>query len=129
MLDRKFEEALEMGFTSPPPTPLRTPSPQYDKQHPSLDGTTIREEPEEEEEGDIFSRPMPNLALPTLKELDDGPLEKDGEMMTLRLTLTPATALTEVDETLPLEVTGGITKKMGGLGRILGRTRSRKVRV
>jgi hypothetical protein len=130
MLDRNFEEALELGFTSLPPTPIRTPSPRTI--HASLDGTTIKEEPEDEGEDDFFSRPMPNLALPTLKELDDC-TEKDGagDVMTLRLTLTPATALTEVDETIPFEVTGGLSKRMYGLGlgRILGLTKSRKGRV
>ena len=135
MLDRKFEEALELGFTSPPPTPRRTPSPHYESKRsplaPSVDGTTIVETlEEEEEEDDIFTRPTPNLALPTLKELDDGDIkETTGDVMTLRLTLTPATCLTEVDETLPLEVSGGLGKRMSGLGRILSRTRSRKVRI
>ena len=127
MLDRKFEDALELGF-SPPATPQnRSPSPHYEAgkspMTPSMDGTTIIEEEDE----DFFSRPTPNLTLPTLKELDDGELkEGTGEVMTLRLTLTPATCLTEVEREFPLEPT---VKRMSGLGRILGRTRSMKVRI
>lgn len=128
MLDRKFEDALELGF-SPPATPQnRSPSPHYETGKspitPSMDGTTIIEEEEDE---DFFSRPTPNLTLPTLKELEDGELkEGTGEVMTLRLTLTPATCLTEVEREFPLEPT---VKRMSGLGRILGRTRSMKVRI
>ena len=135
MLDRNFEEALELGFASPPPTPQnRSPSPNAEVKRspitPSVDGTTIVEAIQEEDEEDIFSRPTPDLSLPTLKELDDGDIkETTGDVMTLRLTLTPATCLTEVDETLPLEVSGGLGKRMSGLGRILSRTRSRKVRI
>ena len=128
MLDRKFEDALELGF-SPPTTPHgRSPSPNHDAKKspitPSMDGTTIIEEEEEE---DIFSRPTPNLTLPTLKELDDGEWkDAQGEVMTLRLTLTPATCLTEVEKEFPLETN---TKRISGLGRILGRTRSMKVKI
>src|SRR5271170_3848630 len=140
MLDRKFEDALELGFASPPPTPHnRSPSPNnVDPKRspitPSVDGTTIVGTIEEtDEDEDIFSRPTPDLALPTLKELDDGEW-KDGQgnVMTLRLTLTPATCLTEVEEAFPLDVTTsttGLGKRMSGLGRILSRTRSRKVRI
>ena len=135
MLDRNFEEALELGFSSPPPTPHnRSPSPSADAKRspttPSVDGTTVVETIQEEDEEDIFSRPTPDLALPTLKELDDGEW-KDGQgnVMTLRLTLTPATCLTEVEEDFSVESSGGLGKRMSGLGRILGRTRSRKVRI
>jgi len=136
MLDRKFEDALELGFASPPPTPHRSPSPNnVDPKRspitPSVDGTTIVGTIEEtDEDEDIFSRPTPDLALPTLKELDDGEW-KDGQgnVMTLRLTLTPATCLTEVEEEFPIESSGGLGKRMSGLGRFLGRTRSRKVRI
>ena len=132
MLDRKFEDALELGFASPPPTPHnRSPSPNNASPlAPSVDGTTIVGTIEEiDEEEDIFSRPTPNLALPTLKELDDGEW-KDGQgnVMTLHLTLTPATCLTEVEEAFPLDVTPS-RKRMSALGRILGRTRSQKVRI
>lgn len=135
MLDRNFEEALELGFSSPPPTPHnRSPSPSADAKRspttPSVDGTTVVETIQEEDEEDIFSRPTPDLALPTLKELDDGEW-KDGQgnVMTLRLTLTPATCLTEVEEDFSVESSGGLGKRMSGLGRILGRTRSRRVRI
>ena len=135
MLDRNFEEALELGFSSPPPTPQnRSPSPNADSKRspitPSVDGTTVVETIQEEEgEEDIFSRPTPDLALPTLKELDDGEW-KDGQgnVMTLRLTLTPATCLTE--EEIPVDTSArGLGKRMSGLGRILARTRSRKARI
>jgi hypothetical protein len=132
MLDRNFEEALALGFSSPPPTPInRTPSPMSDSKRispiASMDGTTITEEEEE----DIWARPTPNLALPTLKELDDGEWkEGPGDVMTLRLTLTPATCLTEVEENFPLDTSGGLGKGMkSGFGKILGRARSRKVRI
>jgi hypothetical protein len=139
MLDRNFEEALERGFSSPPPTPHNiTPSPpdlesKRSPISPSVDGTTIVETIEEEEE-DIFSRPSPDLALPTLKELDDGEwTDGQGNVMTLRLTLTPATCLTEIEKAFPLDVsatsTTGLGKRMSGLGRMLSRTRSRKVRI
>jgi hypothetical protein len=135
MLDRNFEEALELGFSSPPLTPQnRSPSPNAEAKRspitPSVDGTTVVDTIQEEDEEDIFSRPTPDLALPTLKELDDGEW-KDGQgnIMTLRLTLTPATCLTEVEEDFPVESSGGLAKRMSGLGRILGRTRSRKVRI
>jgi hypothetical protein len=135
LLDRKFEEALELGFTSPPATP-RSPSPPHEKARspitPSVDGTTLVEViEEEEEEEDIFTRPTPNLTLPTLRELDDGEWTGGaGEVMTLRLTLTPATCLTEVDEALPMEVTGGgLSRRMSGLGRILSRTRSKRGKI
>jgi hypothetical protein len=91
-----------------------------------MDGTTIAEvDEEDEDEVDFFSRPSPNLALPTLKELDDGDVWRDGagDVMTLRLTLTPATCLTEVEENFPMESTGVMSKRMSGFGRILGRTR------
>ena len=136
MLDRNFEEALELGFASPPPTPKnRSPSPNADLKRspitPSVDGTTVVETiQEEEDEEDIFSRPTPDLALPTLKELDDGEWrDGQGNVMTLRLTLTPATCLTEVEEDFPVESSGGLGKRMSGLGRILSRTRSRRVRI
>jgi hypothetical protein len=135
MLDRNFEEALHLGFTSPPPTPnKRSPSPiaetkRFSPISPSMDGTTIAEEDEE----DIFTRPTPNLALPTLKELDDGEWkDSTGDVMTLRLTLTPATCLTEVEENFSLDTSSGLGKGMkSGFGKILGRarSRSRKVRI
>ena len=132
LLDRKFEEALELGFNSPPETPDHTqfPSPNLESKRDSplisVDGTTIVEE---EEEDDFFSRPTPNLTLPTLKELDDSK-ERNGDVMTLRLTLTPATCLTEVEENLTVESNTGLGKRMSGLGGIfgLGRTRSRKIK-
>jgi hypothetical protein len=129
MLDRKFEEALELGFTSPPPTPHRTPSPVMHTPTTLVsafgeDGSTIVEEDEE----DIFTRPSPDLKLPTLKELDDGEMSGLGDVMTLRLTLTPATCLTEVEEDLEVVERGGLGKRMSGLGRIL-RTRSRRVKI
>jgi hypothetical protein len=136
MLDRNFEEALERGFSSPPPTPHNiSPSlPDMESKRspvtPSVDGTTIVETIQEEEEEDIFSRPSPDLALPTLKELDDGEwTDGQGNVMTLRLTLTPATCLTEVEEAMTVESTGRLGKRMSGLGRILSRTRSRKVKI
>lgn len=135
MLDRNFEEALELGFSSPPPTPQnRSPSPNPEGKRspitPSVGGITVVEAIQEEEEEDIFSRPAPDLALPTLKELDDGEW-KDGQgnVMTLRLTLTPATCLTEVEEEFSVQSSSGLGKRMSGLGRILGRTRSRKIRI
>jgi hypothetical protein len=139
MLDRKFEDALEMGFASPPPTPHnRSPSPNTDARQrspitPSVDGTTIVETIEEgdEEDEDVFARPTPDLALPTLKELDDGEWkDAQGNVMTLHLTLTPAACLTDAEEEFPLDSSPGrFGKRMSGLGRILGRTRSRKVRI
>jgi hypothetical protein len=82
----------------------------------------------EEDEEDIFTRPSPDLKLPTLKELDDGEMSGLGDVMTLRLTLTPATCLTEVEEDLEVVERGGLGKRMSGLGRIL-RTRSRRVKI
>jgi hypothetical protein len=136
MLDRKFEEALELGFVSPPPTPHnRSPSPNLELKRsplaPSVDGTTVVDTiQEDEEEEDIFSRPTPDLALPTLKELDDGEWkDSQGNVMTLRLTLTPATCLTEVEQEFSLETTSELRKRMSGLGRMLRRARSSKVRI
>jgi len=84
---------------------------------------------------DIFST-SPNLTLPTLRELDGetGAIagKEEGEGMTLRLTLTPATALVEGEEEVMLESgTPGLGKRMSSLGRILsrGRSRSRKVKI
>jgi len=136
---RNFEEALELGFTSPPPTPQnRSPSPiVVDKFTPitpiSVDGTTIVEPIlEEEEDEDYFAKPMPDLALRPLKELEEGPECKDvteGNLMTLRLTLTPAACLTEMDgEFMPPE-SSPMSKRMSGIGRLLSRTRSRKVKI
>jgi hypothetical protein len=129
LLDRKFEEALELGFTSPPPTPHRTPSPVHSQFHTPTtlvstfdEGTIV-----EEEEEDIFSRPSPDLKLPTLKELEDGEVGV-GDGMTLRLTLTPANCLTEVEEDLEVVERSGLGKRMSGLGRIL-RTRSRRIKI
>jgi hypothetical protein len=133
MLDRNFEEALELGFSSPPPTPInRSPSPNLDGKRISPISSSInRNTIAEEEEEDIFTRPTPNLALPTLKELDDGEwMESSGDVMTLRLTLTPAACLTEVEENFPLDTSTGLGKGMkSGFGKILGRARSRKVRI
>lgn len=81
----------------------------------------------EEEEEDIFSRPSPDLKLPTLKELEDGEVGV-GDGMTLRLTLTPANCLTEVEEDLEVVERSGLGKRMSGLGRIL-RTRSRRIKI
>ena len=82
---------------------------------------------------DIFST-SPNLTLPTLRELDgEGGAtggKEEGEGMTLRLTLTPATALVEGEEEVMLETaTPGLGKRMSSLGRILSRSRSRSRKV
>jgi hypothetical protein len=135
MLDRSFEEALERGFPLLPPTPQnRSPSlPDLDTKQspmtPSVEGITIAEKTiEGEEDDDIFSRPSPDLALPTLKELDNEEW-KDGQdnVMTLRLTLTPATCLPENEEEMVVESKLG--KRTSGLGRILSPTRYRKEKI
>ena len=129
MLDRTFEDALELGFVSPHPSSKR-PQSAYSEMKlspltPSVDGTTIVEdEVESETEDDIFSRPTPDLGLPTLKELDDVDcLEQQDNVMTLRLTLTPATCLTEVEQDLPLETTSELRRRMNSLGRLIRRTK------
>jgi hypothetical protein len=136
---RNFEEALELGFTSPPPTPhTRSPSPNViDKflaiTPVSVDGTTVVEpiQEEEEDDEDYFAKPTPDLALRPLKELEEPSEWKDleGNLMTLRLTLTPAACLTEMDGEIVTPDSSPMNKRMSGIGRLLSRTRSRKVKI
>jgi len=91
---------------------------------------TLAEDAAREEESDIFTT-SPNLTLSTLRELEGETGGIEGEGMTLRLTLTPATALVDGEEEVMLESATGLGKRMSSLGRILSRSRSRsrKVRI
>jgi len=124
-----------MGFTSPPQTPIRVPSPGHSSLQKSpfrvsFDNTIIEESNEmTAAETDIFTT-SPNLTLPTLSELEgDTATGVEGEGMTLRLTLTPATALVDGEEEVMLESATGLGKRMSSLGRILSRSRSRSRKV
>jgi len=75
-------------------------------------------------EEEYFDQPAPNLRLPTLKELDDGDFGSE-DVMTLRVTLTPAAACGTEEFEFPVEKVG---KRMSGFGKLL-RSRSRKVRI